>query len=610
MIALILAPFALWAVVMTWDRVLMPLTAKMWRSEFAVRVRIASGDAATRSKALRDAAAAREPDAATVTLLTESARSDPDTGVRAVALRGLGNIGHRQALPADARRLIADTVLMAPNDTVLSAALDAAGRAAARNRMGPEVVLHVASIFEEPHQSWLYGNAIRALGEIGASQPLPEEVLTVMNTRFATGKRKGEREDLARAFRTIAKGAGTRLPAQVLVALAAALAQDKNHRVRVHAVYALAYANAYYPLAKPLLAAAEQDPVKDVSRAAAHALRIVEANQLYAGREPMQVALDRSLPVETRLKAMGPLRVNRRDASWRESVLALARDEEPRIAAAALELVPYIAGAPDDAFDKNQMIPELGAAMSHADAEVRRAAYVTLGRLFIHNSRYRDHAGDFRAQLAAGAQDPDPRVREVALATTLRGGTEQERERVLRQGLADPDPQVRRVVVSWLGSPRSSIEARQKLIDQAMQDKDPGVRQAAEAARKQWESRKRSWPVEWWKLLRSGEYSKAGLMALTAVTVAVPVVIGFAFFVYFMARLLTYLYRRRWRALAVLPVMGLWAAASYGLFMIYFIAGHAGQLDRWETFQLAGVLWLAIAVYAAIGWALHFAVRR
>lgn len=610
-IALILAPFVLWAVVMTWDRVLLPLTVKMWRSEFAVRVRLASGDAAARSKALREAAAAREPDAAAVSMVTESARSDPDQEVRAVALRGLGTIGQREILPTDARRVIADAVLRASNDTLLSAALDATGKAAAKNRFGNDVVLRVAKLLEEPHHPWLHGNAIRALGDIGASQVLPDEVLTVMNTRFATGKQAGEREDLARAFRTMAKGAGTQLPARVLVALAAALAGDKNQRVRVHAIYALAYANAYYPLAKPLLAAAEQDQVEGVRRAAAHALRIVEVNQLYAGRAPMEVALDRSLAVETRLKAMGPLRVNRRDASWREGVLALARDEEPRIAAAALELFTYIDGVPDDAFDKNQLIPQLVSAMSHADARVRRAAYAALGRLFVHNPRYRRHFQDFRSQLAAGAQDPDPKVRVVAMATTLRAKPEaSERERVLRQGLADPDPEVRRAVVSWLGSPRGSSDARREYFARALQDADPGVRQAAEAAQKQWESRKRSWPVEWWRLWRSGQYSKLGLMALTAATVAVPVVIGLAFFVYFTARLLTYLYQRRWRALAVLPVMGLWAAASYGLFMLYFAAGHAGQLDRFETFQLAGMLWLAIAVYAAIGWTMHFVVRR
>jgi hypothetical protein len=53
-----------------------------------------------------------------------------------------------------------------------------------------------------------------------------------------------------------------------------------------------------------------------------------------------------------------------------------------------------------------------------------------------------------------------------------------------------------------------------------------------------------------------------------------PLIIGLAFFVYVIARLLTYLCQRRWRALAVLPVMGVWAAASYGMVLLYFQCIH------------------------------------
>ena len=611
LIALILAPFVLWAVVMMWDRVLLPLTVKMWRSEFAVRARLASGDAEARSKALHDAAAAREPDAAAVAMLVESARSDPNQEVRFVALRRLGGVGYRQALPADAMQVLASTVLTGQEDALLSASVEAAGKAAAKNRIGEDVVQRIARILEERHLMWLYSVAISALGDIGAAQALPEEVFTAMNARFATGQRAGEREDLARAFSTIAQGSGPQLPTAVLDALAAALAEDKNYRIRVHAIYTLAYSNAYYPQAKSLLAAATGDSHRDVSNAAAHGLRIIDVNQLYAGREPMAVALDRSLPAESRLKAIGPLRVNRRDVAWREGILALARDDDPRIAAAALDLFSYIDGSPDDEFDKRRLIPQLTAAMSHADPHVRRAAYGALGRQFVHNPRYKRRAQDFRPQLETGAKDPDAKVRVVALATMLRAEPgEQERERLLRQGLEDADPYVRRMAVSWLGSPRTEADERQALIARARQDPDADVRQTAEAAQKQWESRERSWPVEWWKLWQAAEYSKLGLMGLTAVTVAAPVIIGLAFFIYFMARLLTYLYERRWRVLAVLPVMGVWAAASYGMFLLYFVAGHAGHLDGWKTFQLAGVLWLAIAFYAATGWGLHFAVRR
>jgi len=63
-------------------------------------------------------------------------------------------------------------------------------------------------------------------------------------------------------------------------------------------------------------------------------------------------------------------------------------------------------------------------------------------------------------------------------------------------------------------------------------------------------------------------------------------------------------------AVTVVPVMGTWAVATYGMFMLYFMAGHAGNLDAGETAILAGSLWGAIAVYTALGWGMHYAVRR
>ncbi|MBI3918766.1 MAG: hypothetical protein HY322_17375 [Betaproteobacteria bacterium] len=147
-------------------------------------------------------------------------------------------------------------------------------------------------------------------------------------------------------------------------------------------------------------------------------------------------------------------------------------------------------------------------------------------------------------------------------------------------------------------------------LERALKDPDAGVRQAAADAGQQWSSRKRAWPVDLWQHWRAGEYSKVAMTVLTAVTVAAPVLIGGVFFLYFMARLLTYAWQRRWRALVVVPVMAAWAAASYGMFLVYFTAGHIRIPDLWHALQVAGVLWVAVAIYAAAGWGLHYAVRR
>ena len=180
----------------------------------------------------------------------------------------------------------------------------------------------------------------------------------------------------------------------------------------------------------------------------------------------------------------------------------------------------------------------------------------------------------------------------------------------MKRALNDRDPTVRRMTADWLTSPKVATAERQALFAQLQQDPDAGVRTAAVGAQHQWEGRKRAWPVELWQRWRAGEHTEVGLAVLTAVTIAAPVAVGIGFLLYFMACLLTCLYQRRWRALAVLAVMAVWAAASYGMFLLYFMAGHAGGLDTKETLRLAGLLWGATALYAVAGWGLHFAVRR
>jgi hypothetical protein len=185
-----------------------------------------------------------------------------------------------------------------------------------------------------------------------------------------------------------------------------------------------------------------------------------------------------------------------------------------------------------------------------------------------------------------------------------------QRDAILERGLTDPDPYVRRMAASWLGTPRIKTSRRQELIDQALSDSDPQVRATAAAAQQDWQSRKRAWPIELWQLWRAGERSQVGMRILVTVTVATPILICGIFLLYYIARLLTLLQQRRWRAAAVVPVVAVWAAASYGMFMLYFMAGHAGDADSGELAILTAILWGAIAVYAGLGWGLHYAVRR
>ncbi len=609
LLAILLAPFAIWGLLSLWETVLRPLVVSIWQGDTAVELRLASDDPDTRKQALRDAMSVHTEDAQLALEILEALQTDPASAVRSSAGHTLGQIGQRQPLPAAVTRTLQEIVLTESDNVTLSAAINALGQAAAKNACPDAVVVRMVGIFDESKLPWMYPIAAQALGRIGAAQPLPATVFDRLNTVFSTTEIPGLREELSRTFTTIAKG--RTLPATTLELLADALDNERNYRIRIQAVYALAHTGAAYPRASELITAAREDNHRDVRSAADSGLRIMEAHALYANRAPMAVALDRSLPTETRVKAMGPLKVNSSDPVWREQILTLAADADTRVAAEALGLFIYIDGAPEDDFDRHRLIPRLTAAMSHRDPAVRRAAYGTLSNQFVHNHNYRRRSDDFRPQLDAGAQDPDPKVRVAALAAVLKTDPgAQEYNAILKRALNDSDPYVRRMATSWLNSPEIATDQRQALLAELQQDPDAGVRAVAVTTQQEWEARKRAWPVELWQRWRAGEYAKVGLTILTAVTIAAPVAVGLGFLVYYMARLLTYLYQRRWRALAVVTVMAIWAAASYGMFLLYFVAGHAGDLNTKEMLQLAGILWGAIALYAVAGWGLHYPIRR
>jgi HEAT repeat protein len=320
--------------------------------------------------------------------------------------------------------------------------------------------------------------------------------------------------------------------------------------------------------------------------------------------------IDITQQVEVRKQALRIIRSTSIDEAQFESIARLAQDPQPEVAVAALELFHYLARAPEDDFDQRVLIPTLTQAMSDPDPKVREAAYGALSTISVHRPAYL-RAADFPALLETGAKDPEPRVRVVALVSLLGDArSTKQRDAIVERGLTDPDPYVRRMAVSWLGSPRTKTRSRQDLIAQALGDPDPDVRATAVAAQQQWDSRKRSWPIDLWRLVREGEYGKVGMRILVAVTVATPILICGIFLLYYMARLLTLLQQRRWRAAAVVPVIAAWVGASYGVDMLFFLAAHVGDADGGEIAIVAGILWGAIAIYALVGWGLHYVVRN
>ncbi len=604
-LAIILAPVALYLLMQLFSHALVPLYRGVWHSDTVLKWRLASDEPAIRIKAAKDAGLRRAEDAAVLDELVASLKTDESVEVRKASATALGQLGSHRPLSAEAIQALSTLVLTEPDNAMLSAVIVAVGQSAAENRYADSVIEGIAEISSGKHLAWVYPRAVTALGQIGAAQPLPDTVFAVMNARFTDPQHGGEREDLANAFAEIAKG--RHLPVTTLDILAAAFEDEPNGRIRKAILYALAYAADDYPPSITLITAATSDPNGDIASTAENGLRIIEYNRTLANKDPLSVAMNTSEAVETRLSALRIIKSSRIDPAAWERIVALAQDPESRIAVAAVDMFRYMARSADAEFDQRILIPALSRAISDSDPLLRYAAFGALSTISRNRPAYL-LAIDFPAQLDAGANDPDPKVRIVVLVILLRDN--EQRAAIIERGMNDPDPYVRRNAVSWLASPETMASQREAFIVEALNDPDPNVRRSAAATQQNWDTRDRAWPVELWRLWRAGERGKVGMRILIAVTVATPVLIGGIFLFYYMARLLTYLQQRRWRAAAVVPVMGTWAAASYGMFMLYFMAAHASNPDAGETAILAGILWGAIAVYTALGWGMHYAVRH
>lgn len=608
-LALLLAPVALYALLLLWKWALVPLYHSVWYGETVVQWRLEASAPGTREQALRSAMSLRNPGPALVSRIVSMMGSDPAPSVRTAAVHALGQLGSRAPLPAAARQALIDAVLGASDVSMVGAAMAAAGASAAHNSYPDDVARRVVQALAD-RDTRLHHPASGALGPLGAARPLPADAFATLDEILSRPDQAGLREPLARALAQMASERP--LPTSTLDRLAVTLQADRNGMIRSHAILALAFSATDYAPAEALIKAALQDADRNVQASARNGVRIIETRRWFGGRAPIEVALDHSAPVAARLRGIEIVQVRRDDALLREQITTLAGDADAQVAAAALGKLHVAAFSPDDEFDRQRLIPALRAAMAHAEPKVRVAAFGALGRLFAHGNNYRRRADDFRAELEAGAADPDADVRMVAMATQLRAAPgAAEADAIRARALQDVDPKVRQSAAGWLASARSNYGDRDSLLEKALRDPAAAVRATAMAAQKQWQTQRDAWwPRQLLQMVRNGEFGKLGMTALVFVTVAAPIVIGAIFLLYYMARMLTYAFQRRWRALAVLPVLAVWWAASAGLFLLYFAAGHASRLSGWETFALAAILWGAIALYAGLGWGLHYLVRR
>ena len=603
--AIILASVPLYFLALLWGTALAPLHQAFWNSDTLLKLRLAIDEPAIRIAAVKDVGSWSAEDAALLNQLLISLETDESRPVRIAAASSLGQLGSQRTLPTEATQALSALVLYEQDDSLLSAAIAAVGQSAARNHYPYAVVERITGISTEKHFVWVYPQAAAALGQIGAAQPLSAPLFARMNAWFIQPQRDAEREYIANAFVEIAKGRS--LPVTTLNTLARAFPRETNRSTRKSILYALAHSAAYYSYGVTLITAATNNSDQEIVAAAEHGLRIIESNRNFAKNDPLSVAINKSEPTDTRLKALHIIRGARIDPSTYAQIVALARDPETKVAAAAVEMFHWLARSADNDFDQRVLIPALSRAMSDSHSLIRHAAYGELSTITRNQPAYL-RAGDIPAQLEIAANDSDPRVRVVILRMLLRDDAQ--RDAIIEYGMNDPDSYVRSNVASWLGSIRMQTDQHQALLAKALKDPSPDVRQSAAAAQQGWDAHVRAWPTELWQLWQAGDRGQVRRTILNAVSLVMPILIGGIFLLYYMARLLTYLRQRRWRAVAAVPVMAIWSAASYGMFLLFFAAGRTGSLDAGGINHMANDLWPAVAFYAALGWVMHYAVRR
>ena len=279
-LAIILAPVALYLLMQLWTHALVPLYRGVWYSDTVLKWRLTSDEPAIRIQAAKDAGLRRAEDAAVLNELVTHLRTDESVEVRKASATALGQLGSQRPLSAGAIQALSTLVLTESDNAMLSAVIVAVGQSAAENRYPDLVIEGIAEISSEKLQAWAYPRAATALGRIGAAQPLPDTVFAAMNTRFTDPRHAGEREDLANAFAEIAKG--RLLPVTTLDILAAAFEDEPNHRIRKAILYALAYAADDYPPSITLITAATSDLDGDIASTAESGLRIIEYNRTLA----------------------------------------------------------------------------------------------------------------------------------------------------------------------------------------------------------------------------------------------------------------------------------------------------------------------------------------
>jgi hypothetical protein len=551
-------------------------------SSQAVVARLSSPDAAERRAGLTllgGAAPRRDPPI--MGAVTAIALSDPDPRLQARAIAYLSRAsgyaktpaGPRQQLPQETIDAITE-MLSAPTDSkFMPAVVDFVGNNASWHPKPDEVIARLTDLLVQTQDRALRAEILYALQKFARERGLPEDTYDALLEIYTDRRRVATHE--VRAVSEVFRRAAYQqtLPAAVIEAVAAALRSHPDERIRDNAIYTFGgqgYRSESIPSALAEAAEIADPRTRDKSRTQ---IRILEKRRSDYFDKLMKTARDAGQPASARSNALiNAMRDYYQQDLFQDTAVLLLTDKDPVVRAAAVRTLAYVRKHPAYADDDSVLLA------------------------------YRDRA----------AQDPAAEVRIAAMVNLWGFGLPRE-EVIARfaQALEDKDPAVVSATLDSLRHTPLEDERIERLIEQHTHAENADVQRSAERALAAY--RKRS-PSIWERFSASAKDVKHHGLRLYWLLAGIGVLVAAAFAVYYMLRIVVYVGERRSRALTAGGVMLAWVALTYGMVYLFvvgvFAFGHNYLVPIRQQLLIDLVMGGLLLVYAALGWVMHYLIRR
>lgn len=513
--------------------------------------------------------------------VTGIALADPDPGLQAAAIAYLSRASGyaevpgepRQELPQETIDAITEMLSAPPDSKFMPAVVDFVGNNAYWHRKRDEVMVRLTGLLPQTQDQALREKILYALQKFARQRGLPDDAYDAL-LQVYTDRRRAATHEVRAASEVFRRAAyQQKLPVAVTEAVSAALRSHPDERVRDSAIYIFGgqgFVSDSIPAALADAAESADPRTRDKARTQ---IQIIEKRRSDYLDKLMKTARDTSQPANARIRALGKARGDYYQQDlFRDTALLLLTDNDPAVRAATVRTLSYLRKHPAYADDGSALLV------------------------------YRDRA----------AQDPAAEVRVAAMVNLWGFGLSRE-ELTTRfaQALEDEDPAVVTATLDFLRTTPLQDERIDRLIEQHTHAENADVQRSAERTLAQYRKRP---PSTWERFSASAKDVKHHGLRLYWLLAGIGVLVAAAFAVYYMLRIVVYVGERRSRAVAAGGVMLAWVALTYGMVWLFvmgaFSFGHNYLVPIRQQLFIDLVMGGSLLVYAALGWAMHYLIRR